>query len=181
MFNSHVVCATRRLVPTRCPVRFLTCVAAIPGGLALRANLEVFQKAHDRTPVVATIITPLQRDVTEPVDWIMTPLLQPMYHAGQDIRGDIVPVHDLSRCGAPPSGIHHMPNFAGVGYTGGRRNQILLINSRIRDLTHAFIRTDPSFAVNGTLTATTKSLCSCDRCRLRRHQPTTAATARANR
>jgi len=32
--------ATRRLVPTRSPVLLLTRITTIPGGLALRANLE---------------------------------------------------------------------------------------------------------------------------------------------
>jgi len=37
-----------------------------------------------------------------------------MYHAGQDIRGDVVPLHDSGRSGNP-GGIPHMSNLAGVG------------------------------------------------------------------
>ena len=37
-----------------------------------------------------------------------------MYHAGQDIRGNVVPIHDPSGRGRP-GGIPHMPNLAGVG------------------------------------------------------------------
>ena len=44
----------------------------------------------------------------------MTPLPQPMYHACQDIRGDVVPLYHLSRCG-DPSGLPYVPNLAGVG------------------------------------------------------------------
>jgi len=51
-------CAACRLVPTRSPVGFLT---RVPGGLALRANLEVLQKAHNFATVVATILSPIQR------------------------------------------------------------------------------------------------------------------------
>ena len=36
-------CAARRLVPTRCPVHFLTISATVSGSLALRANFEVLQ------------------------------------------------------------------------------------------------------------------------------------------
>ena len=41
-------CATRLLVPTRCPVLSLTRVAAVPGVLALRANFEVLPLAHNQ-------------------------------------------------------------------------------------------------------------------------------------
>jgi len=73
-------CAARHLVPARCPVLFLTHVATIPGGLALRANLEVFQKALDLAPVVDAIRTALQRlsaELGELVDCNVTPLPQP--------------------------------------------------------------------------------------------------------
>jgi hypothetical protein len=38
---------TRRLVPTRCPVLLLARVAAVAGGLALRAHLEVLSMADN--------------------------------------------------------------------------------------------------------------------------------------
>ena len=37
-----------------------------------------------------------------------------MYHAGQNISGDVVPLRDPSRR-CDPSGLPHMPNLAGVG------------------------------------------------------------------
>jgi hypothetical protein len=71
---SHHGFATRHLVPTRIPVLFLTRVAAVPGGLALRANLEVLQKALNQAPFVAAILAPLQRfcaQLVKPlVDWV---------------------------------------------------------------------------------------------------------------
>jgi len=112
-----VKCATRHFVPTRRPVLFLTRVATVPGGLALRANLEVLQKAHNLTLVVVAKLAPLHHSsakLVESVDWIMTPLPQPMYHAGQDDLGDVVPLRDPSRRG-DPSGLLHLPNLAGVG------------------------------------------------------------------
>jgi hypothetical protein len=95
---------------------FLTCVAAVPGLLALRANFEVLQKAHNFATVVDAIITPHQRfsaKLVEHVGWLMSPLSQPVYHAGQDMGGDVVTLHDPSRRGdpgAPP----YMTNLAGV-------------------------------------------------------------------
>jgi hypothetical protein len=41
---------------------FLTRVATIPGGLALRAHFEVLQKAHDLATFVVAIHAPLQLD-----------------------------------------------------------------------------------------------------------------------
>jgi hypothetical protein len=40
---------------------FLTRVATVPGGLALRANLELLQMAHNLAPFNAAILPPLQR------------------------------------------------------------------------------------------------------------------------
>jgi hypothetical protein len=40
---------------------FLTLRTAVPGGLALRANLEVLQMAHNLAPIVEAISTTLQR------------------------------------------------------------------------------------------------------------------------
>ena len=57
-------CATRHLVPTRCPVLFLARITAVPGGLALRANFEVLLKAYNLTPVVDAKYAPLQRHST---------------------------------------------------------------------------------------------------------------------
>ena len=37
-----------------------------------------------------------------------------LYHATQDIRRDVVALHDPSRRG-DPGGLIHMPNLAGVG------------------------------------------------------------------
>ena len=84
-------------LPTRCPVLFLTHVAAVPGGLALRANFEVIQMAQNLAPVVEAMLIPLQRAYAEHIElvnWIMRPHSQPMRHAGQDIRGDVVTVVD---------------------------------------------------------------------------------------
>jgi len=106
--------AARRRVLT--PVGFLTRVATVPGGLALRANLELLQKAHDLAPLVDAIRTPLQRVYATPVErfgYIMSPLQQPMYHAGQDVRWDVVPLHDPSRRGDPGS-LRHMSNLSGI-------------------------------------------------------------------
>jgi len=75
-----IKCATSFLVRTRGPVLFLTRVAAVPGGLALRANLEVLQLAHNLAPLVVAILSPLQRPATkriEKIDWMPT-LAQPM-------------------------------------------------------------------------------------------------------
>ena len=66
----------RRLVPTRRPVLFLARAAAISGGLALRANFEVLQKAHNLAPVVPAIRRPLQRFSAyrlEPGEYIIMP------------------------------------------------------------------------------------------------------------
>ena len=46
-------------------------------------------------------------------DWIMSPLLYPMYHADQDIRGDVVPIRDPSRR-SDPGGLPHVPNLSGA-------------------------------------------------------------------
>jgi len=103
-------------MPPRGPILFLTRIAAVPGGLALRANLEVLQKPLYLAPVIAAILSALQRSSTEHlelVDWIMPPLPQPMYHAGHDIRGDVVALRDPSRRG-DPGGLPHVPNLAGV-------------------------------------------------------------------
>jgi len=109
-------CAARRLVPTRCPVGFLTRVAAVPGDLALRAHFEFLLWAHNLAPVVLAKRSPLQRFSAKPVKHVdcMSPLPQPMHHAGQDIRGDVVTLHVPSRHG-DPGGLPHMPNLAGVG------------------------------------------------------------------
>jgi len=113
-------CATRRLVPTRGPVLFLTRIAAVPGGLALRANLEVFEMAHDLAPFVLAILISLNRHSTKlvefchPVDWIMPPLPQPIQHVGQDILRDVVTLHDPSRRGHT-GGLPNMSNLAAVG------------------------------------------------------------------
>jgi hypothetical protein len=72
--------------------------------------------AHNLAPIVVAIPTPLQQfsaEMLEHVDWIMTPLTQPMHHAGQDIRGYVVPLHDLSRRG-DPGGLPNVPNLAGI-------------------------------------------------------------------
>jgi len=53
--------AARFPVPTCSPILFLTCVAAIPGGLALRANLEVLHMAHNLAPVVTATSYTLTR------------------------------------------------------------------------------------------------------------------------
>jgi hypothetical protein len=109
--------ATLFLMPTRCPVLFLARVAAVPGGLALRANLEVLQPAHNLAPLVAAILGPLQRLTTKQVElaaWIISPLMQPMPYADQYIRGDVVTLLEPSRRG-DPGGLHHVPNLAGVG------------------------------------------------------------------
>ena len=45
-------CATRFPVPTRGPALFLSRLAAVPGSLALRANFEVLQMAHNLAPTV---------------------------------------------------------------------------------------------------------------------------------
>jgi len=107
-------------VPARSPVLFLTRGAAVPGGLALRANFEILQMAHNLAPLVAAKSTPVQRLYAEPfeeADYIMLPCRaprpRPIYHAGQDIRGDFVPGHDASRHG-DPGGLPHVPNLAGV-------------------------------------------------------------------
>ena len=96
---------------------FLTRGAAVPGGLALRANFEVLQKAQNLASFVAAKRSPLQRSYTKHIDDIndiMTPLPQPLYHACQDIRGDVVTLCDPSRRG-DPGGLPHKPSDAGVG------------------------------------------------------------------
>jgi len=110
-------CAARGLVPTRGPVLFLTRVAAVPSGLTLRADFELLQKALNLAPLIVAILIPLQRRSTkclEQINSILTRLSQPVYHAGQDIRGDVVPLHDPSRRGNSGS-LPHVPNLAGVG------------------------------------------------------------------
>ena len=60
-------------MPTRCPVVFLTRIAAVPGAFALRANSEVLQMSHNLAPVIAAIRRPLQRysaALVELVGWI---------------------------------------------------------------------------------------------------------------
>jgi cell shape-determining protein MreC len=56
--------------PTRIPVLFLALVAAVPSGLALRANFEVLQLAQNLTTFVETMIRPLQRFFAKPVEFI---------------------------------------------------------------------------------------------------------------
>ena len=75
-------------------------VAAVPGGLALRANFELLQKAHDLAPIVIAIVRPLQRfsaEIVELVERILSlcPALfpQPIYHGSQNIRGDVVALY----------------------------------------------------------------------------------------
>jgi hypothetical protein len=46
-------------MPTRCPVLFLTRVATVPGGLALRANFEVLTMALNLASFGETIVVPL--------------------------------------------------------------------------------------------------------------------------
>ena len=102
---------------THCPVLFLARIAAVPVGLALRANLEVLQMANNLAPDVAAIHISLQQfsaKLVEFVDWIPTPLLQPVHHAGQDIRGNLVNPQDPSRRRVP-RGIPYVPNLTGVG------------------------------------------------------------------
>jgi hypothetical protein len=99
------------------PVLFLARVAAVPGGLALRANLELLQMAHNLAPFVLTIRSPKQRSATTRLELqnrTVPPLPQPIYCAGQDIRGYIVPLRDPSRRGEP-SDLPHVPNIAGAG------------------------------------------------------------------
>jgi hypothetical protein len=72
--DSHL--ATLFLVPTRIPILFLTGIAAVPGGLALRANLKFLQKAHNLTPFVVAVVMPLQRFSAALVDCIMPSLPQ---------------------------------------------------------------------------------------------------------
>jgi len=72
---------TCRLVPTRCPILFLTRTATVAGGLALRAHLEVLQVADHHAPGVLTVLTPFQRSLAEYVEverLVMTPLPQPV-------------------------------------------------------------------------------------------------------
>jgi hypothetical protein len=79
-------CATHRLVPARSPVLFLACVAAVPGGLALRANFELLQVAYKVATVVEAMLSPHEfrsAKHVELVDWIIPPLPQPMYPAGR--------------------------------------------------------------------------------------------------
>ena len=114
--TSNSGCTTIPPVPTRCPVLFLTGVAAVPGGLALRANLEVLPKADNLAPVVAAILSPIQRISAKPVefgDWVKPPPPQPMDNAGQNIPGDVVALHDPSRHGFP-CGLRYVPNPVGV-------------------------------------------------------------------
>jgi hypothetical protein len=108
------------------PVLFLARIGTVPGDLAPRAHFEVLQIAHNLAPVVDAIPTPLHRENAkrfekrfEKVERIAlpcyAPLLQPIYHALEDLRGDVVTLHVPSRHG-DTSGLHlHMPNLAGVG------------------------------------------------------------------
>ena len=110
-------CATHRLVPTGGPVLFLTRGATVPGVPALRANFEILQMAHNLAPLVEAKLSPLHRcsaHQVEPADWITPPLPQPMYHVGQNIRGDVVALHEASRLG-DPGGLRHVPDLTGVG------------------------------------------------------------------
>jgi hypothetical protein len=100
-------------VPTRIPVLFLTRVAAVPGGLALRANFEVLWLAQNLTPFVAAKLTPLPSLCTDTSNGLWPPFRN-LYHAGQDIGGNVVPLHKLSRR-RDTHGIPHMPNLTGVG------------------------------------------------------------------
>ena len=56
--------------------------------------------AHNLAPVVAAKHAPLHRALTKRVElvgWMkLPPLPLPMYHAGQDIYGDVVPLRDPS-------------------------------------------------------------------------------------
>jgi len=100
-----------------CPQCKIARYCAVSGCLALRANFEVLPRAHHLTPVVDAKLSPVLRHSEKPVehsDWIMPTLPQPIYHAGQDIRGDVVTLHDPSRHG-DSGGLLHMPNLAGVG------------------------------------------------------------------
>ena len=104
-------------MPTRCPVLFLARGATVPGGSALRAEFEVLQLAHNLATVVVAIRNPLRRSyaaIGKLLNYIMPPFPQPMYHGGQDIRGDVVTLHDPSRRG-DTGGLHHVPNLSGVG------------------------------------------------------------------
>ena len=67
--RANVTCefATLSLVLTRRPILFLTCVAAVPGGLALRAHLEVLQTAHNLARLILAIHTPHHSLCAEPV------------------------------------------------------------------------------------------------------------------
>jgi hypothetical protein len=75
----------------------------VPVGLALRANFEVLQVAHNLAPFVETILTPLHRFFAKGVElgaYIILShphLLQPVNHAGQDIRGVAARVEFESR------------------------------------------------------------------------------------
>jgi hypothetical protein len=73
--------------------------------------------AHNLTPFVVAMSIPLQRSsakLVERLDCSVSPVPQPMYHAGQDVPGDVVPLHDPNRRG-DPGGRLHMTNLAGVG------------------------------------------------------------------
>ena len=109
--------ATRFLMPTRSPVLFLTRGAAVPVDLALRANLEVLQLAHNLAPVVAAIFVTLQRCSAkrgECACWILPRQLQPMNHARQGIRGNVVKNLHVSDRRGDSGGLPHLPNLAGV-------------------------------------------------------------------
>ena len=91
---------------TQFPVQFLTRVAAVPSDLAQRANFEVLQLAHNLAPcVVVAIVDSLHRLSTKLVG---------LSSGCQDVRGDVMPLYDLSRCG-DPGGLPYVPNLAGVG------------------------------------------------------------------
>jgi hypothetical protein len=77
--------------------------------------------AYTVAPVVVAIWSPLQRCSAKRFEIIKytgspcnAPLPQPMYHARQDLRGDVVTLDVRSRHG-DTSDLHlHMPNLAGV-------------------------------------------------------------------
>jgi len=108
-------CATFCLVPTL----ILTLIAAIPHGLALRADFEILSFAHHLAPVVAAPLSPLQHFFTHRINefkqgiWLMTSLQQKMYNVVQDSLGDVVTLkHPIPR---GDLGCRHIPKLAGVG------------------------------------------------------------------
>jgi hypothetical protein len=70
-------------VPTCGPVLLLAHIAAVPGGLALRANLEGLHKAHNLAPFVVAIPTPHHRfsaNVAEHIEEIVLPCYAALLH-----------------------------------------------------------------------------------------------------